>query len=383
MVVRRALLAAALVPAVLLALPGSAAAHNGTRDRRPAAIISLGDSFISGMAGRWLGNSTDATGDRRGTDRAYAAPPAQPMYDPTRIYGATAATGCYRSDVAEIHQVRMPHVKTINIACSGADAVNVLRARAGGQVYKGEAPQNDQLALLARAYRIKAVVVSIGGNDLAFSRTLTNCVVKYVTGAGPCAAEEQPKVAALVEPMRAIVGRTIDDLRAVMSEAGYGRRSYRLIVQSYPMPQAPPDEHRYPENNERLIGPGDGGCPLYDKDITFGRDHLVGQLSDVLRGIARERRAQFLDLKGAFRGHELCSARARHSLTVPSEATSEWVRWIKLDEQSSRDEALHPNAYGQKALGRCLTLALYWHRDAACYAVPGRSTAALYLRPLR
>ena len=34
------------------------------------AIASLGDSFISGEGGRWLGNGSDPFGTRSGTDRA-------------------------------------------------------------------------------------------------------------------------------------------------------------------------------------------------------------------------------------------------------------------------------------------------------------------------
>ena len=37
---------------------------------RPTAIVSLGDSFISGEGGRWLGNGSEPFGTRSGTDRA-------------------------------------------------------------------------------------------------------------------------------------------------------------------------------------------------------------------------------------------------------------------------------------------------------------------------
>ena len=78
--------AAALVPAAL-ATPRSP----------DTALVTLGDSFISGEAGRWQGNSIDSTTDRSGTDRAWTGT----GYDPSLIYGATDANGCHRSDVAE------------------------------------------------------------------------------------------------------------------------------------------------------------------------------------------------------------------------------------------------------------------------------------------
>jgi len=181
--------------------------------------------------------------------------------------------------------------------------------------------------------------------------------------------------------MRESVGRTIDDIRAVMAEAGYHRRSYRLILESYATPQAPVAEQRYPQTGTDRQSVG--GCPFYDSDITWGRDGVSAQLADTLRAVAADRRVQFLDLRPALSGHELCSSRARQPQTAPDEATSEWVRWIDLAGQGDLNESLHPNAYGQKALGRCLELALWWPVDAACHGQAGRSASWMYLRPLR
>src|SRR5689334_11370674 len=76
------LLLAALRPAAVAASPGSPR----------TAVVSLGDSFISGEGGRWLGNGTDPLGTRSGTDRA-AFDCDEPIglcdYDPARIYGAS------------------------------------------------------------------------------------------------------------------------------------------------------------------------------------------------------------------------------------------------------------------------------------------------------
>src|SRR5262245_45115197 len=91
-------------------------------------IVSLGDSFISGEAGRWLGNSSVAATDRAGTDRAWTGA----GYDPSRIYGATAENGCHRSDVAEIRSATIAVDRKENLACSGAVTANIFQARNGG-----------------------------------------------------------------------------------------------------------------------------------------------------------------------------------------------------------------------------------------------------------
>lgn len=55
----------------------------------------------------------------------------------------------------------------------------------------------------------------------------------------------------------------------------------------------------------------------------------------------------------------MCAKASRQvTSTAPaSGTTSEWARWI--DSQSTQglvQESMHPNAYGQQALGRCLAL---------------------------
>ena len=70
---------------------------------RPTAIVSMGDSFISGEGGRWLGNGSEPFGTRSGTDRAAYDCDAQGCdYDPARVYGVSEADDCHRSDVAPI-----------------------------------------------------------------------------------------------------------------------------------------------------------------------------------------------------------------------------------------------------------------------------------------
>ena len=71
-------------------------------------MVSLGDSAISGEAGRWAGNTnqsaskTDALGAGAYNDAA----------------GAEATPGCHRSKSAEVHIG--DGVKSVNLACSGA-----------------------------------------------------------------------------------------------------------------------------------------------------------------------------------------------------------------------------------------------------------------------
>ncbi len=60
-------LGASLIVSAAFWLAPVTAARAGSE---PSAIVSLGDSFISGEGGRWLGNGSEPLGTRSGTDRA-------------------------------------------------------------------------------------------------------------------------------------------------------------------------------------------------------------------------------------------------------------------------------------------------------------------------
>jgi len=366
--IRRWIALSAVIAGTLSLTVAGADLAEATADRRPLAVVSLGDSYIAGNAGRWLGNSPDSTGDRRGTDRAFVATP-EPHYDPTLIYGDTV-NGCWRSDVAEIHQVRLPGVRTINLACSGAVTASI----------PGQA---EDLAEVARTHRVVAVVLSIGGNDVQFAPIVEACVIAYLSSGDPCHPGQQAVVDARLPGMREGVGNAIDTIRGTMSEAGYRDRSYRLVVQSYPAPLPAAADMRYPEpdRDARFVT---GGCPFYDADADWGRANLVAVLADTLRAVADEHDAQFLDVREAFRGHELCSDQASQPETGPQAGTSEWMRWIDVaHNQGTLAESFHPNAYGQAALGRCLRLSLLAFVDVSCHGVPGQPPSAVFIRRLR
>ncbi|MFB6634862.1 endonuclease/exonuclease/phosphatase family protein [Streptomyces sp. NPDC056362] len=101
-------------------------------------VVSMGDSYISGEAGRWAGNAdASAGGSVWGTDRSAVgcnAGESSCTHDLTRVYGDTSYAAkpdaaCDRSDSAEINGVAVPGAATVervNLACSGATTASVL-----------------------------------------------------------------------------------------------------------------------------------------------------------------------------------------------------------------------------------------------------------------
>ncbi|GAC1441181.1 MAG: GDSL-type esterase/lipase family protein [Solirubrobacteraceae bacterium] len=348
---------------------------------QPTAAVSLGDSYISGEAGRWQGNSIDALASRDGTDRAFTGT----GYDLSRVYLPPSDTnGCHRSDVAEILSGPLRVDQRVNIACSGAVTHNIFRASSGGVGQNGELPQADQLAAVAAQDKVRLIVLSIGGNDLGFSSIVSACLQAYVTAGPRCQISQQPLIDAKLPTAMANVGKAIDEVRAAMSSAGYSPTDYRFVLQSYPSAIPRGSEIRVPEI-DRNARTNIDGCPVYDADATWARDSVVSQIANGLQSVAASRGVQFLDLRNLLQGREMCSVSTRLAspLAPPSATTSDWVRFLNLsavDTQGQQQETFHPNAYAQQAFGMCLSLIAAEDANGACDNVPGAGPEAVVLQ---
>lgn len=375
--------------AVLVACAfGAAPAAHATPSSSQTAIVSLGDSYISGEAGRWQGNSNYQLGSRNGTDRAWVSTWWGGYYDTSRVYlEGTDSDGCHRSDVAEIRSAPISVNTKVNLACSGATTANIFRSSNGGQSQNGEAPQDDRLASVAQSYNVKLVVLSIGGNDLGFADIIATCATDWTTSPSSapnyCYDDQQAAVSQRMPGAMANVRRAIDDIRATMAAAGYSSSQYRLVLQSYPSPVPRAAENRYPESGWSRLDTG--GCPFWNRDLDWARDSLVNQISDNLKAVAASRGAQFLDLRDMLQGREVCStATSLVGSSGPSPTRSEWARFLVSGLfQGDLQESFHPNAYAQRALGNCL--ALVYAQPAStnwsCRNTPGQSYGSMYLVP--
>ena len=377
----RLLVGGALVLA-LVAAPSAALAAPP-----PTAVVTMGDSYISGEAGRWLGNSVNLAGDRDGTDRACVFTFGLcTSYDEGRVYvDGSAASGCHRSDVAEVHSARLPVERRVNIACSGAVTANLLRASRGGTTAHGEPPQADQLLPIAQSTRIRMIVVSVGGNDLGFASIVSACFQAYLTRTAPCSETQAAALsdARLAETTDKIVG-AIDEIRAVMRQSGRADDEYRLVLQTYPVVIPRSADARYHEADPRRTAEG---CPFYDADMDWAQTDAAPRIGRAVKAAAAARGAEVLELLHAFDGHEVCarSAAAVSALAPPSQRGSEWGRAVSAATiaQGQTQELFHPNAYGQMALGTCIGALYAAHRGShACSGTAGSAPGELRLEPL-
>jgi hypothetical protein len=366
---------------------GSCGAASAAADERSTAIVSLGDSFVSGEGGRWLGNGSEPFGTRSGTDRAaYGCDGWGCEYDPGRVYGASEQSGCHRSDVAPIRSAPISVAAKVNLACSGARLRSLWPADLGGEPHFGEAPQIDRFAQLVRRDRVTMVVVTAGANDVGFGELVAGCALDWVRSPGDepafCHRDAQAEVLEALPAMERGLLKALRSIRHALTAAGDDWADYRLVVAGYASPFPAGRWVRYPESGWSRLN--EGGCPLWDADADWAAGEGIDTIVAAMREAAAAAGAEFLDLRHAFDGHQLCDRRAhRVGQAGPTPASAEWFRRLAFVQGSSR-ESLHPNAYGQRAIGACLGLFYVAARgDYACRATPGRSyVGGMGLEPL-
>jgi lysophospholipase L1-like esterase len=293
-----------------------------------AAVVSIGDSFIAGEGGGG--------------------------------YGASGA--CHRSASAPIHSARLPGVEAVNLACSGARTRNLWPAAWGGERLRGEPPQADRLAALARRRAVRLIVVTAGANDVGFGRIVARCALDWARSPlrrpRHCRQRAQGEVAAALPALRRDLVRALRGIRAAMAAAGRGRGDYRLVVMGYASPFPEGRLIRYPEHGWSRLR--EGGCPVWNADADWAVRRAVPEIDAAMHAAAQAVGAEYLDLQHALDGHQLCDRRA----------VVEWVRPLRFAPWALR-ESLHPDARGQRAIGVCIALHLARSRgDHACRSSP-------------
>jgi lysophospholipase L1-like esterase len=378
-----------VLAAVVIATAAVTTAMTPAADERaakPAAVVSIGDSYISGEGGRWRGNALSGSGDKWGTDLATVCDANGCTTDPRRIYGNTHSTTnmCHRSTSAEVISAEIPDATPVNLACSGATTSDVLN----GDPDRRQPNQLEGLRTVVRDHDVKLVVLSIGGNDLGFGDIITDCVQGYLSIlAYECAPKWAPTIAQRLDQVRADVDATVAAIKKVVDDA-QGAGTYQFVLQSYPSPLPAARNFRIPENGPRFTL---GGCPIWDADADWARQQVVPAIAAELEQVADDQNVRFLDLQNAFDGRGVCATDSRQAQQDNSAANplpgsaAEWVRWVVtgLTSQGDRQESLHPNYYGQRALGTCLGL---MHENAtgdfACRNTRGAGPGRMTLAPL-
>lgn len=356
----------AAAPAVPLGgrAPTAAGAAGG-----PGYVVSMGDSFISGEAGRWAGNTatmSPSVHDALGPDAYWDNP----------THTAERTVGCHRSESAEVH---IGHgVPSINIACSGA-TTSTAGGKPGIDFYDSAGLQGQALILqqFASNHDVDMIVVSIGGNDFGFSSIITSCVIDFITSTAqvPNYCSDDPSVSANFTPDNVAAKTTairnaLDRIRLAMSNAGYAQSSYTIVVQTYPSPMPTAAGIRYPETvSDRF---NTGGCAFWNADADWANTVALPTINSAVRDAVTQAggtNIKVLNVDNAFNGRRLCETGTAlyeeqwlptYSWTTPGAVDNrEWVNRIRPFDASpyQMQESFHPGYWGQLALRNCVRFA--------------------------
>lgn len=316
-------------------IPPRPVTHVGPPANAPVAVVSMGDSAISGEgAGDYTPGTDGANGD-----------------------------WCHRSPHAEVEDISLVGVtKRFNLACSGADS-SVIGL--GKTTHYTEPSQAAQLAPIAAKNRVVAIVVGDGANDDPhFSTIVNSCIQAFFSrDTKGCSGGFTPQWQQKVNAMVPKVEKVLRDIQTVMTHAGYSPGSYQLVLQGYAAPIGPG------------IAPGLdslAGCPFQTVDLDWVRNTGIEILDNGLTKAAKTAGARFLNLAAAGFGHEACSG--------GSGAKGEWftrlaVAWQDVNNSQRAAHALqssfHPNAAGYAAFARCLSEFLpTTSSNAICLSTP-------------
>ena len=361
----------ALVASLLtLGLVTAPAAHADGPGVGSPWVVSLGDSYISGEAGRWAGssNSSSAAADALG---------ASAYYDNASGTGETI-NRCHRSKSAEIYLGG--GVNGLNLACSGAKTTTATgdNFKPGLDFYNSGGQQGQALMLqgFAATHNVKMVAVSIGGNDFNFASIVQQCVQDFL--ASPtwwkdyCQDDSSVTAnftSANVAAVKTRIATALQNVRTAMRNAGYADGAWTMLVQTYPSPIPNGSGFRYGESG--YTRQSTGGCGFWNSDANWANASALPTINNTVTGAISQAgitNAKVLNLSSALNGRRLCESGVGlyeevgiASWTNPNAVNkTEWVNQIRTVTTCCSgspyyiQEGLHPNYWAQLAFRSCV-----------------------------
>jgi hypothetical protein len=357
----------ALAVLCALALHSGAARADGPGSGAPW-VASVGDSYISGEAGRWAGNSNNSSS---GIDALGST-----AYYDNASNTAEQISGCHRSKSAEVHIGG--GVNGVNLACSGAKTGTSDGSdfKPGLDFYVNGAKQGQALALQAFAatHNVKMIALSIGGNNFNFASIVQSCVQDWLLSPSwwrdYCNDDSSVTAnftAANIAAQTTAIKNGILNIRQAMANAGYADAAYKIVVQDYESPIPVGSGFRYGETG--YTRQNTGGCGFWNNDATWANNSALPTINNAVKNAAAQTglsNIKILELQSAFNGRRLCENTVglleEKGLSSWTQAgavdKSEWVNQIRTVSTVfgpyQVQESLHPNYWGQLALRSCV-----------------------------
>ena len=345
---------------------GGPAAADGPNTGTPW-VVTIGDSAISGEAGRWAGNSN--------VSPSYVDTGANAYFDNATGTGE-AIPGCHRSRAAEAHIGG--GVNSLNLACSGARTYTQTGGdfKPGLDWYEGPAGRSQVVELreFARTNNVEAVTVLIGANNFGFADIVQQCVTNWLTSPSwwknYCYDDSSIRsrfTSSAIAARTAEVRDALLNVAEAMRQAGYGDTDWTLIVQTYWSPIPPGANIRYAETG--WTRQNVGGCGVWNRDADWANSTAVVGMNKALidaRIASGLPNTVLLDMSQSLNGHRLCERgvglleeRGFTRWTQPGASdNTEWVSQIRtvttIFGPYQLQEGLHASYWGQLAMRNCL-----------------------------
>jgi hypothetical protein len=336
------------------------------------AVVTLGDSAISGEAGRWAGNTND--------DYSKVDALGSTAYFDNAGNSAETIPGCHRSKAAEAHIGG--GVVTANLACSGAKTSTGGTGsdedfKPGIDFYSDANGRKGQALALQEygaTHNVKAVVVLIGANDYGFADIVETCVIDWYTSPSwwPNYCQDDDNIQAMFTPQNiAFETENVKQayLRAhqAMANAGYADSQYTILAQTYWSPIPRGSGFRYPETGytRQTVG----GCGIWNRDADWANDTVVPIMNDTTRNAVSQSgltNVKILDMASSLVGRRLCESTVglleeKGVSTWQSRGAVDKTEWVSQIRTSSTvfgpyqlQEDGHASYWGQKAMRNCL-----------------------------
>jgi hypothetical protein len=357
-----------IVLAVIVA-PGLLSSGPARANSPQPWVVGVGDSYISGEAGRWAGNTNDSESrvDALGSS----------AYFDNATGTAEQIQNCHRSRSAEVYLGG--GVDGYNLACSGAKTATYFDSgdfKPGLDFYSDSSGNQGQALMLqnfAATHHVTMVAVSIGGNDFNFGSIVRTCVEDYLAlgSSGPYCHNDSTVQAnftsANIAARTSAIATALDNVHQAMANDGYTDSSYTILVQNYPSPLPGSAGFRYSQSG--WTRQTTGGCGFRDQDADWAVSTALPAINSAVFAAATNAglgNVAMLDLSPALQGHRLCEntvglLEEEHlpNWTAPGAMhATEWVNQIRtlttVGTQYSTQESLHPDYFGQLALRNCL-----------------------------
>jgi hypothetical protein len=359
--------------AVVLAAMGVAAVPAARADGPGAGtpnVVAVGDSYVSGEAGRWAGNASS---------ESYVDALGSTAYYDNSANTTETIPGCHRS---KANESAIGGVVGKDLACSGAKSATTPYSsgsdfKPGLDFYDDGAGHQGQAKALqsyASTHNVRLVAISIGGNDYNFAGIVQDCVTDFLYSPSwfPDYCKDDSIVTSQmtssnIAAKTTAIKNAILNVNQAMTNAGYSSSQFTLLVQDYPSPIPNGGGFRYSQSG--YTRQSAGGCGFWNADADYANGTLLPTIDNSVLNAAAQTglpNIKTMELRAAFNGRRLCENTVNR---VDSSGYAKWnspgaldhIEWFQgirtvttVGSNYYVQESLHPDYLAQLALRSCI-----------------------------